>query len=153
MENLIISIGFDKKEFPEKHTCDGEDISPEIRIDRIHSQYLAITIDDRIGPSRLFTHWLIWNIKSCSVIPAGIPKEPEIDRPFAAVQGTNDFGKIGYSGPCPPRGETHTYFFNVYGLDAKLDLPPGSGKAALEKAMQGHAVQYGGQAIATYRRA
>ena len=49
-ENLFISIDFDKGDFPRKHTCDGEDISPVIDIDRVHSPYLAIIIDDRIGP-------------------------------------------------------------------------------------------------------
>ena len=151
-ENLFISIDFDKGIFPRKHTCDGEDISPEIQIDRINSPYLSVIIDDWIGPSERFTHWLIWNIESRPTIPENIPKEAVIDKPFAAIQGTNDFGTIGYKGPCPPPGETHTYYFNVYGLDEKLEIPAGSTRDAVEKAMKGHMKQYGGQAIAIYNR-
>ncbi|MFZ1128547.1 YbhB/YbcL family Raf kinase inhibitor-like protein [Methanoregula sp.] len=151
-ENLFISIDFDKGIFPKKNTCDGEDISPQIHIDRIHSAYLAVIIDDWIGPSERFTHWLMWNIEPRALIPENIPKTPEITEPFPAVQGTNDFGTIGYRGPCPPPGETHTYYFNVYGLDAKLGIPAGSKREVLMDAMKGHMVQYGGQAIATYNR-
>lgn len=152
MENLVISIDFDKQTFPKRHTCDGENISPAIRIDRIHSEYLAITIEDRIGPSEMFCHWCIWNIKARDSIPENIYRDAVLTRPFDAVQGTNDFGTIGYSGPCPPKGEVHTYYFNGYGLDAKLDARPGSSRKELEKSMKTHMVQYGGQAIATYER-
>ncbi len=152
MENLIISIDFDKQMFPKRYTCDGENISPAIGIGRIHSDYLAIIIEDRIGPSRMFCHWLIWNIRARDSLPENIPKDPVITRPFDAVQGKNDFGKVGYGGPCPPKGEVHTYYFNVYGLDALLDTRPGSTRVELENAMKGHMVQYGGQAIATYQR-
>ncbi len=151
-ENLFISIDFDKGVFPRQHTCDGEDISPVIHIDRIHSPYLAVIIDDWIGPSEHFTHCLMWDIEPRATIPANIPKTSVISDPFTAVQGTNDFGTIGYRGPCPPPGETHTYYINVYGLDAKLAIPAGSKRDALEDAMKGHMVQYGGQAIAIYNR-
>jgi len=152
MENLIISIDFDKQMFPKRFTCDGENISPAIRIDRIHSEYLAIIIEDSVGPAEKICHWLIWNIKARDTIPENIPKDPVITEPIEAVQGKNDLGKIGYSGPCPPKGEVHTYYFNVYGLDAKLDVLPGSTREDLEKAMAGHMIQYGGQSIATYQR-
>jgi Raf kinase inhibitor-like YbhB/YbcL family protein len=55
-----------------------------------------------------------------------------------ARQGHNDFGKIGYNGPCPPRGAFHRYFFRLYALDAKLGLEPGAGKGEVERAMKGH---------------
>ncbi|MGB8821132.1 MAG: YbhB/YbcL family Raf kinase inhibitor-like protein, partial [Methanoregula sp.] len=99
-----------------------------------------------------FTHWLIWDFESRPTIPEKIPRAAVITEPFTAVQGTNDFGTTGYRGPCPPKGEVHTYYFNVYGLDAILGIPPGSKRDVLEKAMEGHMVQYGGQAIATYSR-
>jgi Raf kinase inhibitor-like YbhB/YbcL family protein len=151
-ENLIISIDFDKQMFPRKYTCDGENVSPPIHIGRIHSKYLAIIVEDQIGPDYVFNHWLIWNIEARPEIPENIPKDPVISRPFTAVQGKNDAGKTGYSGPCPPAKEIHTYYFNVYGLDSLLDLEPGSDRKKLEKAMEKHMVQYGGQAIANYQR-
>jgi len=151
-ENLIIGIDFDKQEFPVRHTCDGENSSPAIHIGRIHSPYLAIIVEDQIGPDYLYNHWLIWDIPAMGEIPANIPKEPAVTRPIAAIQGKNDAGRIGYTGPCPPRGEVHTYYFNVYGLDGPLNLKPGARRAELDRAMQGHMLQYGGQALATYQR-
>lgn len=151
MDTLIITIDFDKGVFPRKHTCDGENVSPAIRIGRVEAPYLAIILEDRIG-MEMVSQWLIWNIPARETIPENIPKKPLITDPFEGVQGTNDFNTVGYYGPCPKEGEAHTYFFNVYGLDKKLDLRPGSDARELRKAMEGHAVQYGGQAIATYRR-
>jgi Raf kinase inhibitor-like YbhB/YbcL family protein len=151
-ENLLVDIEFNKGTFPVKHTCDGDDRSPAIRIDRIDAKFLAIILDDIFGPSESVTHWLIWNIEPRNSIPENIPKTPEITEPFPAVQGTNDFGQIGYRGPCPPSGVVHTYYFNVYGLDARLEIPAGSDKKTLMAAMKGHMVQYGNEAIATYGR-
>ncbi len=152
MDNLLISVDFDKQDFPKKHTCDGDDISPAIRIANIKSPFLAIAVDDWTGPETRVCHWLMWNIIAREAIPEMIPASPVLVQPFDAVQGRNDLGKIGYSGPCPPKGEVHSYYFNVYGLDAELNLKPGATRDDLEKAMEGHMIQYGGQAIATYQR-
>ena len=151
-ENLFITIDFDKGDFPKKYTCDGADISPRIDIERIHSPFLAVIVDDWIGPEERFTHWLMWDIEARPSIPENIPRNAVLTEPFRAFQGKNDFGTTGYRGPCPPRGQTHTYYFNVYGLDAKMGIPAGSGRTALGEAMKEHMVQYGGQAIATYSR-
>ena len=85
------------------------------------------------------------------LIPEKIPKTPEVTFPMKAVQGKNSFGRIGYYGPCPPKGQTHRYFFKVYGLDTELPLPAGGTKDQLVGAMQGHVVQYG-ETCVTYRR-
>jgi Raf kinase inhibitor-like YbhB/YbcL family protein len=65
-------------------------------------------------------------------------------------QGQNDFGKIGYGGPCPPSG-THRYFFKIYAVDTELPLKAGATKADLEKALEGHVVSKG-QLMGTYSR-
>ena len=152
MDNLLISVDFDKMDFPKKHTCEGEDTSPAIRIANCQSAFLAVTVDDWTGPDTRVCHWLMWDIGARDTIPENIPQAPVITQPFEAVQGKNDLGTIGYTGPCPPKGEVHSYYFNVYGLDRKLDLPPGASRAELEKAMEGHMLQYGGQPIATFQR-
>jgi Raf kinase inhibitor-like YbhB/YbcL family protein len=85
------------------------------------------------------------------MIPEKIPKTKEVSFPITAVQGKNSFRKIGYNGPCPPTGQTHRYFFKVYGLDALLSLPGGSTKDELNRAMQGHIVQFG-ETFVTYGR-
>jgi Raf kinase inhibitor-like YbhB/YbcL family protein len=150
MENLIVEIGF--TEFSPRNTCDGENLSPEIVLKRVHAPYLAIIVNDPDAPGRAFNHWVAWNIEATDRIPEGIPNEPAPTSPISCVQGTNGFGTIGYSGPCPPKGETHRIFFNVYGLDGKIDLPSTATKTDLERAMEGHMLQYGGYAVAQYKR-
>ncbi|WP_342676118.1 YbhB/YbcL family Raf kinase inhibitor-like protein [Methanofollis sp. UBA420] len=147
MENPIVKIGFNV--FPTRHTCDGEDISPEIHISRLESPYFAIILTD---PGAKVDHWLIWNIKATDVIPEGIPGKIEVSSPISALQGMNDLGAIGYSGPCLPEGAAHEYYFNLYGTDAPLDLPGGATGAELREALKGHTIQYSGMAVAGYSR-
>ena len=65
-------------------------------------------------------------------------------------QGKNDFGKIGYGGPCPPSG-THRYLFKIYAVDSELPLKAAATKADLLKAMEGHVVAEG-QLMGKYKR-
>ena len=119
---------------PAKYTCDGEDISPPLEFEDVpeDAKSLALVMDDPDAPMGTFDHWVVWNIPpETRSIEEG--KEPE------GVQGMTDFGRKGYGGPCPPRGE-HRYFFKLYALDTKLDLPEGSRKSDLEKAMKGHII-------------
>ena len=62
---------------------------------------------------------------------------PPEQRAAGGAQGTNDFRKIGYGGPCPPSG-THRYFFKLYALDTQLKLSSTATKADVESAMSGH---------------
>jgi Raf kinase inhibitor-like YbhB/YbcL family protein len=62
--------------------------------------------------------------------------------PPGASQGQNDFGNLGYGGPCPPSGN-HRYFFRLFVLDRKLDLKAGAKHPALDKAMTGHVLGRG----------
>jgi hypothetical protein len=66
-------------------------------------------------------------------------------------QGRNDFGEIGYGGPCPPGHSPHHYVFTLYALDAKLNLPVGATRAQVESAMRGHTLA-GGELIGLYQR-
>ncbi|WOX54929.1 YbhB/YbcL family Raf kinase inhibitor-like protein [Methanoculleus palmolei] len=74
-----------------------------------------------------------------------------VTAPVSAVQGTNDYGGIGWRGSCPPQGETHRCLFKVYGLDAMLDLAPGAGKHDLIDAMRGHVLGFGDTAAMSSR--
>lgn len=146
---LVVKLGFDS--VPIENTCDGEDVSPAIAIQGLNASSLAIIVDDSDAPSGTFTHWVIWNIPPTETISGSIAKSATISEPFAARQGTNDFGEIGYAGPCPPSGKPHRYFFRVYGLDGMLDLPAGASAADLREAMNGHVLQKG-EAMAIYGR-
>jgi len=146
LPSITVESVFSEGEWiPEKYTCDGQDISPPIELGGIsaNAKTIAIIMDDPDAPMGVFTHWLIWNIPASETvsIPEGIPKT-ELNEPFNASQGKNDFGKIGYNGPCPPAGE-HRYFFKIYVLDTKINLEAGKTKTELLKAMEGHVIQYG----------
>jgi len=122
---------------PSKFTCDGSDTSPPLQITGVPSEAksLVLIADDPDAPSGLFTHWLIWNIppQTNSISEGSAPK---------GAHGTNDFGKPGYKGPCPPPG-THRYSFKIYALDRELDLRGGAKHSQLDDAMKGHVVAQG----------
>src|SRR5438876_1652947 len=134
----IASSAFREGEsIPSEFTCDGSDTSPPLQIGDVPSgaKSLALIVDDPDAPSGLFTHWTVWNIppETSAIGEGSTPK---------GVQGTNDFGKSGYGGPCPPSG-THRYYFKVFVLDRELDLPFGAKRGQLDAAMKGHIVAQG----------
>jgi Raf kinase inhibitor-like YbhB/YbcL family protein len=119
---------------PQRYTCDGVNISPPLTIEHIpeKAKCLAVVADDPDAPFGAWVHWLVWNIPVTHHL-----KENEIH----GMQGTNDFRQIRYTGPCSPSG-THHYYFKIYALDALLDLPEGSAKAALEREMSDHIIAF-----------
>ena len=125
-------------DIPKKFTCDGDDVSPELSWSGAPAgtQSFALIADDPDAPVGTWTHWLIYDLPSGSTaLPEGIAKTGQL--PDGSQQGHNDFGKIGYGGPCPPPGKPHRYFFRLYAVDRKLGLNPGASKGELEKALQG----------------
>lgn len=142
MDNIKVSIDF--LEFPPTHTCDGQDISPKITIDGLEADSVAIIV---FNPSMRSTFsycaWLIWDLPPLPVIPPGIPHGKIIKSPVSALQGTNDAGEVGWTGPCPLPGQMARYLFRVYGLDDYLEISGGSRKEALMSAMHDHIIQYG----------
>ena len=136
---------------PGKYTCDGADISPDLKWEQLPDEAisLALICDDPDAPAGTWVHWVYYNLP---VTMGSLPENVEpLETPESGgLQGRNDFGRIGYGGPCPPGG-THRYFFKLYALDTMLDLAAGATKKALLAAMEGHIV---GQAelVGTYRR-
>jgi hypothetical protein len=134
----------DGERIPEKYTKYGADVSPELVVQDIPegTKTLAIIMDDPDAPSKVFTHWLIWNIPADkTVIPEGIEKAEVVLG--IARQGKNNFGEIGYGGPKPPSGSSHTYCFRVFALDTVLELKSGASRSQLEEAMEGHIIGAG----------
>jgi len=128
-------------DIPRRYTCEGENVSPTLTWSGIplgaHS--LALIMDDPDAPMGTWTHWVIWNIPmNLDALHAGTaPKEVLAG---GARQGTNDFGRIGYGGPCPPPGKSHRYFFRLYAIDSIIALKGGASRAELESAMKHHIV-------------
>lgn len=127
----------DGETIPAKHTCDGQDVSPPLSPEiRDAAETWALVMTDPDAPSGTFTHWLIWNLPEDRSLPEDVPREDTVDSPDGAPQGTNDFGDIGYGGPCPPEGDDpHTYVFDVYALDDALDVDAGAERDELESAI------------------
>ncbi len=124
---------------PSRFTCEGENISPEIIWTGAPqgTRSFALVMHDPDAPRRGgYTHWVVFNIPASTThIPEHAPKQAEL--PGGGVQGKNDNGSVGYTGPCPPSG-THRYYFRLYALDTELHLKDAAGKDALEKALKGH---------------
>jgi Raf kinase inhibitor-like YbhB/YbcL family protein len=140
----------DGAKIPAKYTCAGEDLSPPLEWNGMPAaaKSLAVICDDPDAPMGTFTHWLLFNVPATlnSLDPARQPNETlrvsTSERDPQARQGKNDFGKLGYGGPCPPSG-VHHYSFRIYALDRTLDLNPGADRKALFAAMKGHVLAQG----------
>ena len=140
MDNLSIrSAAFENGSIiPRRHGYKNGNRSPPLEISQIPAGTgsLALIMDDpdAMGAvGKVWVHWVVWNIK---------PGTTGIDENSVSpgcIQGTTDFGKIGYGGPAPPDRE-HTYVFKLYALDSMLDCKEGSGKAQIEDAMRGHVI-------------
>ncbi len=136
---------------PAKYTCDGENVSPPLDWSDppAGTQSFALVSDDPDAPVGTWVHWVIWNIPAgARALEENLPKRESLSN--GANQGTNDFRRIGYRGPCPPSG-THRYFFKLYALDTALSLPPHTTKSVLDKAMRGHILGQAGL-MGSYRR-
>jgi len=124
---------------PREFTCDGADKSPALTWTEppAKTQSFALIVDDPDAPRGTWVHWVLYDLPADT---RGLEQGVAQDRQLAngARQGRNDFGKIGYNGPCPPRGAAHRYFFKLYALDSKTNLKPGATKAELERAIKGH---------------
>jgi len=124
---------------PKKFTCDGPDVSPKLTWNEppAGTQSLAVIMDDPDAPRGTWVHWVLYDLPAGTrELSEDMPKQERLAD--GARQGRNDFGKIGYGGPCPPPGKPHRYFFKFYALDAKLNLKAGATKADVERAMQSH---------------
>ncbi len=152
MEIKITSSAFeDGGLIPAKYTCDGADVSPPLQWDAVPegTKSVALICDDPDAPMGTWVHWVLFNLPSdAKELAENIPNEETL--PNGANQGVNDFGRVGYGGPCPPGG-THRYFFKIYALDTEVGLQAGADKRRLLKTMEGHILGQG-QLIGKYKR-
>jgi Raf kinase inhibitor-like YbhB/YbcL family protein len=134
---LISSAFANGGSIPPQYTCDGANRSPLLRWSGVPAgtRSFVLTVHDPDAPNGDFTHWVLFDIpasareihEGAAVAAAGMP-------------GTNDFGKLGYGGPCPPPGRgRHRYLFTLYALNRPhLGLHRGARRAAVEAALHGH---------------
>ncbi len=140
---------------PEKFTCDGEDISPELEWFGAPegSETFVLIVDDPdapdpANPRMTWVHWVLYNIpEAVGSLPEGVE---DSNLPQGTLQGRNDWNKTGYGGPCPPIGQ-HRYFHKLYALDTALSDLGQPTKEKLEKAMDGHVLSQA-ELIGLYQR-
>ena len=130
---------------PSQYTCDGRDVSPPLRWSEPPegTRSYALIMYDPDAPIGTFIHWVLYDIPAeRRELPEAVPREPVVAG--LGVHGVNDFGSIGYGGPCPPRwhGE-HRYYFALHALSVEtLGLPRGADADDVLKAMEGRVLGY-----------
>ena len=122
---------------PDTYTCRGQNISPPLHIQGVPegTDNLALIMHDPDAPSGDYLHWALWGINP-DMADIG-----EFTVPNGAFQGTNSDGKAEYIGPCPPSG-THRYIFDLYALDAQLDLAEGAAREDVMAAINDHRIAH-----------
>jgi hypothetical protein len=151
--NLASSAFAHNGAIPRKHTCDGNDSSPPLSWSGVPAQAksLVLIVDDPdapdpAAPKMTWVHWVLYNLPPS----AGGLAEGVKSLPAGTAEGTNDWQRTGYGGPCPPVGR-HRYFHKLYALDTVIQGLGRPNKAAIERAMQGHVIARA-ELIGTYER-
>ena len=136
----LVSGAFDSGDsIPRKYTCDGDNISPPLswRFVPDEANALVLICDDPDAPEGPFVHWVLYDLPmDIRRLEEDVPRKDRLAS--GGVQGCNGSGKIGYSGPCPPRGSAHHYYFRLYALDQALNLPPGATRQQVLNRIEGH---------------
>ena len=134
---------------PARYTCDGDDRSIPLSWSGAPdgTESVALLFDDPDAHGGTFKHWIIFDIPpGTTELGESIDKADRVVG--SAIQLLNDFGKRGYSGPCPPRGETHTYQLFLYAMDTRLQIPARSSQGRVLDAIEEHAVARAGLSAA-----
>jgi Raf kinase inhibitor-like YbhB/YbcL family protein len=134
------STAFDPNQtIPRKYTCDGPDLSPALQWTGVprETKTLALVVEDPDAPAGTWVHWVLYDLPGgARELPEGVPTTETLPR--GGAQGRNDFGRIGYGGPCPPPGRPHRYVFTLYALSSRVNLAPGATKKELLHSVHGH---------------
>ncbi len=131
---------------------EAENDSPELswQSPPANTKSFALIVIDPDAPIGNFTHWVLYDLPpDMRELPQAIRKQEVL--PNGSVQGLNDFGEVGYDGPCPPTHSFHRYIFDLYALDTKLNLPTGSIKRQVLDAVNNHILAHG-QLTGRYQR-
>lgn len=131
----LTSPSFDANgRIPDRFTCKGADISPELQLDGfpVETAALVLTMDDPDAPGGTWDHWVAFDITPDEMIPEDVGD--------LGTSGVNSWQRTGYGGPCPPSG-VHRYYFKVYALDAALGLAEGATKDDVLNAAQDHILE------------
>ena len=144
----------DGGEIPSTYTCEGAGVSPPLAWSGVPAgtKSLVVIVDDPDAPDpkapkTTWVHWVVYDIPPSAT---GLPEDVKSTLPSGARQGTNDFKRADFGGPCPPIGR-HRYVHKLYALDVVLGDLGQATKADVEKAMVGHVLQEA-QLVGTYAK-
>ncbi|HMD65367.1 MAG TPA: YbhB/YbcL family Raf kinase inhibitor-like protein [Stellaceae bacterium] len=140
-------------EIPAQYTCDGTDISPPLSWSGVPEgiRSLVLVVEDPDAPSGVFRHWAVFDIAPTT---RGLDAGYSANRPAPALhEARNDFGRVGYGGPCPPGGHgTHHYHFRLLAISRPtLDLRAPAAALDVLRAAQPYLVQQA-EFVGTYHR-
>ncbi len=143
-------------EIPRRHSCEGEDVSPDLRWSGVPegAKSLVLIVDDPdapdpAAPTMTWVHWVLYDIPPDAT---GLPEAvPAAKLPPGTQQGQNDWKRTGYRGPCPPIGR-HRYFHKLYALGEELGDLGQPTQAELERAMRGKVLAQA-ELVGTYEKA
>jgi Raf kinase inhibitor-like YbhB/YbcL family protein len=133
----ITSSAFKNNEMiPSKYTCDDKDVNPSLHFSDVpeDTKSLCLIVHDHDAPGGDFVHWLLWNIEP------SVAEITEAATIVSAIEGINDAGMVGWTGPCPPSGK-HKYEFHLYALNEILDLPSDSSKTEVRGELGGKIIE------------
>jgi Raf kinase inhibitor-like YbhB/YbcL family protein len=154
MALTLTSTAFDLgTEIPKRHTCEGADRSPALKWTGAPAgtKSFALIADDPDAPVGTWVHWVVYDLPAdTSELPEAVPTTETLSG-GGGRQGTNDFRKTGYGGPCPPPGKPHRYFFKLYALDTLTNLKPRATKGDVLRSIEGHVLAQA-ELMGTYRR-
>ncbi len=139
-------------EIPVQYTCDCPDVSPPLRWSEPppNTKEFALIVDAPTAPIGTWVHWVLSGMPATlTELPEGVSRQEAVSGIW--TQGLNEFGRVGYGGPCPPRGPAHRYFFKLYALDIELASPARETKAEIIKAIKGHVLGRA-ELVGRYRR-
>jgi Raf kinase inhibitor-like YbhB/YbcL family protein len=137
---------------PRRFTCEGENVNPELSwqdAPPAAKAFVLIVHDPDAPRAGGYTHWVLYNLPAqANRIPENLPRQETV--PGFGLQGKNDAGKIGYTGPCPPSGQ-HRYFFRLSALDREISIAPGATLKEVAEAMSKHVIDRA-ELMGTYAR-
>lgn len=121
-------------DIPRQYTCDGEDVSPQLLLFNPppDAAGLALVVSD-LDDDRY--HWIVVGI------PPLTASFGDGELPPGAIEAPNSFGIRGWSGPCPPPGETHVYEFALYALSEPISITDTAEPEALEATIAAAALE------------
>jgi Raf kinase inhibitor-like YbhB/YbcL family protein len=137
---------------PKRYTCEGDNISPALAWSQgpEGTKTYALVCEDPDAPSGMFVHWVMYNIPASERgLAENIAKTDPL--PNGTRQGKNGAAETGYTGPCPPPGKPHRYFFRVFALDTDVNISGDVTRDVLMGAIQPHIIAEG-SVMGTYQR-